>query len=173
MLTANALRPGGIYENMGAFDLYPFLSTLTMKDAPTSTATNQKLQLMQTPASAIPDSGVKTLIALGEIPASLRRPSMARALAEMELVVACGLLPWCKVGFRAPKPLLDRFFWGTHCFWGWPPTTAYLPRAVCAVGWGSAFGDGLGHWCWGFGPLRLAKNFPPWGKGAGAPIPVY
>ena len=93
MLTANALRPGGIYENMGAFDLYPFLSTLTMKDAPTSTATNQKLQLMQTPASAIPDSGVKALIALGEIPESLRRASMERALAEMDLVVACAQHP--------------------------------------------------------------------------------
>jgi anaerobic selenocysteine-containing dehydrogenase len=93
MLTANALRPGGIYENMGAFDLQPFLTTLSMKDAPTSTATKQKLQLMQTPASAIPDSGVKALICLGEIPESLRRVSMSASLDEMDLVVACAQHP--------------------------------------------------------------------------------
>lgn len=46
-LTANALRPGGIYEAIGAVDILPILVGLRTKSAPTSTVGGQPLLLMQ------------------------------------------------------------------------------------------------------------------------------
>ena len=46
-LTANALRPGGIYEAVGAVDILPALVGLRTKNAPASTVGGQPLLLMQ------------------------------------------------------------------------------------------------------------------------------
>ncbi|MEC7986272.1 MAG: molybdopterin-dependent oxidoreductase [Myxococcota bacterium] len=117
MITANALRPGGIYENIGGFDLYPFLTNLNMRDAPTSKATKHPVQLMQTPASAIPESDVNMLICLGDIPPALQRKSLKKALQGMELLVACDQSPnwiskWAHWRLPSTHPLeeSDSFF---------------------------------------------------------------
>ena len=46
-LTANALRPGGIYEAVGSVDILPVLVGLRTKNAPTNTVCGQPLLLMQ------------------------------------------------------------------------------------------------------------------------------
>ena len=45
-ITANMLRPGGVYENIGAFDLVPFYASMRMNSAPKS-ANGAPLLLMQ------------------------------------------------------------------------------------------------------------------------------
>ena len=51
-VTANLLRPGGLYENKGAFDLFGLLSHLPTEKAP-KTASGHPLLWMQAPATAL------------------------------------------------------------------------------------------------------------------------
>ena len=61
-LSANALRPGGIYESMGALDLLPLLVGLRTDNAPTSQTGGQPLILGTEPfISTAARNGTKIL----------------------------------------------------------------------------------------------------------------
>ena len=92
MATANALRPGGIYENIGAFDLYPALASLLMKDAPKQDALPSPL-LMQRSFGFLPESNVQGLLLLGSIPETMLRKSVQEAIQQMKLLVVCTRQP--------------------------------------------------------------------------------
>lgn len=54
-VTANALRPGGLYDHKAVFDLHFPLATVPSSSAPRSRTTNQPLFLLQAPAGALAD----------------------------------------------------------------------------------------------------------------------
>ena len=95
-VTANLLRPGGLYENSGAIDLFPVLSQMPTKRAPTTQISGHPLLLMQAPATAMPQeiSGgqVSALVSVGGNPVG-RLPQPERttsALRQLELLVYIG-----------------------------------------------------------------------------------
>ncbi|MAA77796.1 MAG: hypothetical protein CL916_00935, partial [Deltaproteobacteria bacterium] len=102
MVTANALRPGGNYENLGAFDLYPALASLLMNDAPQGTQEIPPPLLMQTSFGFLPQSNLSGLLLMGSIPESLLRPSMKEAIQNLELLV---------VGSRQPNWITEQADW--------------------------------------------------------------
>ena len=65
-VTANMLRPGGVYESTGAIDILPILALLRSDDAPKSQSHGQSLLLMQNMASQLLDEieagNISTLI---------------------------------------------------------------------------------------------------------------
>ncbi len=82
-VTANTLRPGGIYENPGLIDIQPLLSTIPTADAP-RTRTGHPLMLLQAPGTALseeiltPGEGqLRALITLSADPAG-RLPGQPR-----------------------------------------------------------------------------------------------
>ena len=95
MVTANALRPGGIFENQGAIDLQPIYVQLHSENAPKTRVGDHSLLLMQAPATRVldeitqeGDSQIKALIVIGE---PLQRLPQSQKLAEayqnLELLV--------------------------------------------------------------------------------------
>ena len=97
-VTANTLRPGGIYENPGLIDIQPLLSSVPTADAP-RTRTGHPLMLLQAPSTTLaeevltPGEGqLRALITLSADPAG-RLPGRARiheALDALELKIHLG-----------------------------------------------------------------------------------
>ena len=97
-VTANLLRPGGLYENCGAIDLFPVLSQMPTERAPTTQITGHPLMLMQAPATAMPDEirggEVRALVSVGGNPVG-RLPQPKRtteALTQLELFIHIGTI---------------------------------------------------------------------------------
>jgi anaerobic selenocysteine-containing dehydrogenase len=95
-VTANLLRPGGLYESRGAIDLFPVLTQMPTSRAPTTQITGHPLMLMQAPATAMPaeiaGETVQALITVGGNPAG-RLPDPERtteALRALSLLVCIG-----------------------------------------------------------------------------------
>jgi len=95
-VTANLLRPGGLFENEGMIDLFPLLAQLTSEKAPKTRATQYPLVLMQAPAAAMPteimDGPVRALISVSGNPVG-RLPSPRRtqdALQGLDVLVHIG-----------------------------------------------------------------------------------
>ena len=94
MLSANLLRPGGLYENAEGPDIFPFLSELGTSGAPRTVAGGHPLILMQAPVTGLADelhgSGrgeVRALLSFGELPAIAGR-RLHDAVGETELLVS-------------------------------------------------------------------------------------
>ena len=92
MATANALRPGGIYENIGAFDLYPALASLLMKDGPSQDSLPSPL-LMQQSFGLLPESNINGLLMLGSLPNTMLRASVKKTIQNLKLLVVCTRQP--------------------------------------------------------------------------------
>jgi anaerobic selenocysteine-containing dehydrogenase len=126
-LTANLLRPGGLFEAHGLLDLQPLLASFPTSQAPRSRVGDLPALLMQLPGTLLADeileSGegqLKALIALGDPLAELPQPGrLRRALEQLDLLVvaspvrspACELadyvLPTATPWERADVQLLD------------------------------------------------------------------
>lgn len=95
-VTANILRPGGLYENRGVIDLFHVLSQLKTDKAPRNPSTGSPLLLMQASAAAMPaeitDGALRGLIAVSGNPVGrLPGPTRTRdALNALELLVYIG-----------------------------------------------------------------------------------
>ncbi len=95
-VTANILRPGGLFENRGVVDMFPVLSQLATEKAPRTRVTGSPLLLMQASASVmcteIAEGPVRALISVSGNPLG-RLPSPDRtrqALRSLELLVCIG-----------------------------------------------------------------------------------
>ena len=95
-VTANILRPGGLYENRGAIDLFPLLSQIPSNKGPTTATTDHHLLLMQAPATALASEvlggPLRALITVGGNPQG-RLPSPQHtqaALDGLDLLVCIG-----------------------------------------------------------------------------------
>lgn len=95
-LTANTLRPGGLYEHVGVFDLHLALSAVPTATAPRTRVSQHPLLLLQAPATALaeevltPGEGqVRALICVGGDPvADLPETAKVReALGALDLLV--------------------------------------------------------------------------------------
>ena len=100
-VTANLLRPGGVYENRGAFDLYPFTKALSSAGAPKVDSGPAAL-LMQRPFTSLHDMSTSALLAFGEPPPIPQKEELIAKLRNMELVV---------VGSDSPSWLCDEADW--------------------------------------------------------------
>ncbi|MEC8193746.1 MAG: molybdopterin-dependent oxidoreductase [Myxococcota bacterium] len=95
-VTANVLRPGGLFELSGVVDLFPVLSQLESDKAPRTTATDYPLLLMQAPASLvaaeIADGPVRGLVSVNGNPVGrLPNPGRTReALGALDILVCIG-----------------------------------------------------------------------------------
>ncbi len=97
-VTANTLRPGGIYEHAGALDLHPLLASIPTADAPRTRTGGHPLLLMQAPATVLADEvltpgegQVRALVVVSGDPAG-RLPATGRvteALEALDLLVCC------------------------------------------------------------------------------------
>ena len=90
-ISANALRPGGIYENIGSIDLVPLLASLRSNDAPRSTVGQQPLLLMQNMGSQLLEEIEQGNIAVLIIAASdvqyPQRQRFFKALRSLECLI--------------------------------------------------------------------------------------
>ena len=89
MISANALRPGGIYENEGGLDIQPFLSTLLSDGSP---MVHQKhLQWMQSDVehvfASIRDQNISTLILTGDLPLHVTTQEHRKQLRQVENLI--------------------------------------------------------------------------------------
>ncbi len=96
-VTANLLRPGGVYDHEAPFDVYPLAAAARAKGAPRTRVADLPLVLMQAPGTLLPDEAltpregaVRALVAvdgdpLGRLPDPGRT---GRALDQLELLVA-------------------------------------------------------------------------------------
>lgn len=101
-LTANLMRPGGLYDPKGLVDLDPLLAALPSADAPPSRVSGVRPVLMQLPASLLAeevltpgDGQVKALVSIAGDPARTA-PGAARveqALAGLDLLVCLDVFP--------------------------------------------------------------------------------
>ena len=95
-VTANILRPGGIFENKGVFDLFPVLTQIRSEKAPKTGHTQYPLMLMQAPASALPQEinqgPLRALITVSGNPIGrLPDPKGTKAsIAALDLLVYIG-----------------------------------------------------------------------------------
>ena len=95
-VTANILRPGGLFENQGIVDMFPVLTQLGADKAPRTSASDYALLLMQAPASLMPieiEAGpVRALISVAGNPLGrLPDPDRTRsALESLDLLVCIG-----------------------------------------------------------------------------------
>lgn len=98
-VTANILRPGGLFENKGIIDLFPVLNQLKSDKAPKTDHTGYSLLLMQAPAAALPkeisNGPVRALISVSGNPLGrLPNPTnTAQSLGELDLLVWIGQHP--------------------------------------------------------------------------------
>jgi len=88
-LTANLLRPGGAYEAVGPIDLHPLMASFPASNAPDSPNSNSMKTLLQTPATAIADTDLKSMIVVGADPVtSLPSPKLVRdKLSQLDTLV--------------------------------------------------------------------------------------
>ena len=89
MISANALRPGGIYENEGGLDLQPFLATLLSQQSPQ--IHNKSLQWMQADVEdlflSIKNKDISTLILTGDLPLHLTTKEHQEQLRQVEHLI--------------------------------------------------------------------------------------
>jgi anaerobic selenocysteine-containing dehydrogenase/formylmethanofuran dehydrogenase subunit D len=95
-VTANVLRPGGLYENRGAFDLFPLMAQVPTEKAPKTSVGQHPLMWLQAPATAlckeIESGPVRALVTvngnpLGTLPGA---NTTRRALEKLDLLVCIG-----------------------------------------------------------------------------------
>ncbi len=91
-VTANILRPGGLYEGRGVFDLHLAISSVPVDGAPRTPATDSPLQLLQAPATRLVqeiEGGLRALVTVGGDPVRrLSGPARTRdALERLDLLV--------------------------------------------------------------------------------------
>jgi anaerobic selenocysteine-containing dehydrogenase len=91
-VTANTLRPGGLYEAKGLFDLHPAIASVPMEGAPKTTTSQAPLQLLQAPATHLLSElkgGLRALVTVSGDPVStLPAPEQTRtALGDLDLLV--------------------------------------------------------------------------------------
>ena len=95
-LTANTLRPGGLYEHQGFFDLHPMMAALPVEGAPRTRVHGFPLLMMQAPDAALVDEvltpgegQVRALICVSSDPARDLPGSrkVGEALAGLDLLV--------------------------------------------------------------------------------------
>jgi anaerobic selenocysteine-containing dehydrogenase len=92
-VTANILRPGGLFENKGIVDLYSILTQIRADKAPKAEGTDLPLTLMQAPGSAVSGSihngSLRALISVsGDPMGRLPKPSNTKeALDQLDLLV--------------------------------------------------------------------------------------
>jgi formate dehydrogenase len=96
-LTANLLRPGGLYESGGILDLHPLISSFPCHSAPRTRVSESPLLLLQAPGTALAqeilepgDAQLRALITVcgdpvQELPGRAR---VGRALDKLDLLVA-------------------------------------------------------------------------------------
>jgi len=95
-VTANILRPGGLFENKGVIDLFPVLTQIRANKAPKTDRTQYPLLLMQAPASALPQEisggSLRALISVSGNPLGrLPDPAGTRSsLDDLDLLVYIG-----------------------------------------------------------------------------------
>lgn len=95
MVSANALRPGGLFENQGSIDLQPIFAQLHSSSAPKTRLGQHPLMLMQAPGTSLEkeintegDGQLKALFVIGEPLRRLPQPSALRAAyPKLELLV--------------------------------------------------------------------------------------
>ncbi len=89
-VTANTLRPGGLYENRGPIDLFAALASIPMSGSPRTATTDTPLMLMQAPATHLlqelegrGDSRLRALISVSGNPVqTLAQPDRTRRALE-------------------------------------------------------------------------------------------
>ena len=95
-LTANTLRPGGLYEHRGFIDTHSVLAAMPIEGAPTTRVDNYPMLTLQAPETALPgdiltpgEGQVRALICVSGNPAgTLPAASHTRkALASLDLLV--------------------------------------------------------------------------------------
>jgi anaerobic selenocysteine-containing dehydrogenase len=108
-ITANALRPGGLYDHRGIIDLHVALSLLPQAEAPKVAGLDAPLLALQAPAAGLgaalragQGSRPRALICVEADPAGRLGPADQAALDGLELLVALA---------RAPSATLDRADW--------------------------------------------------------------
>ena len=107
-ITANALRPGGVYDHRGIIDLHIALSLLPQAEAPRVAGSPSPLVALQAPASALAAAmqgggrAPRALISIEADPFGRAGPADRAALEGLELVVALA---------RAPSATVDRADW--------------------------------------------------------------
>ena len=95
-VTANILRPGGLFENKGVLDLFPILTQLRSDKAPRTRSSQYPLLLMQAPATSLHKEALsgplQALISVSGNPIGrLPNPEKTReALARLDLHVYIG-----------------------------------------------------------------------------------
>jgi formate dehydrogenase len=98
-LTANLLRPGGLYECQSPIDLHPILASIPTQQAPRTRVAGAPLMMMQAPATLLPDEiltpgegQIRALLNIAGAPMD-RLPARSRtrsALAQLDLLVHMG-----------------------------------------------------------------------------------
>lgn len=90
-VTANILRPGALYESLGAIDIMPFLSMVHTSSAPKNTVGGQPLLIMQNMSSQllemIEKKEIKVLIVAAEELFFPQKDRLYNALGQLELLV--------------------------------------------------------------------------------------
>ena len=90
-VTANVLRPGGLYEHAGMVDLHPILTTVPSARAPKAPGAPQGLVRMQAPASAlgpaIQGGTLRALISVAGNPLAGAAADLKGGLAGLDLLV--------------------------------------------------------------------------------------
>ena len=97
-LSANLLRPGGLYEASGLLDLQTLVASFPTDQAPRGRVGGLPSLLLQQPATLLADEilqggegQVKALICLGDPTAELPQPErLRRALSELDLLIYVG-----------------------------------------------------------------------------------
>lgn len=173
-LTANLLRPGGLFEGKGLLDLQPLLASFPTAQAPRSRVSGHPALLLQLPGTLLAEeisSGgegqLRALIALGDPLGELPRPGhLRRALGALDLLVAVApthnattaladyVLPAVSPWERADVQLLDhsalpvRFIQAVPA--AVPPRGESRPIAQILAGLFAAMGPPLlgGPWGW-------------------------
>jgi anaerobic selenocysteine-containing dehydrogenase len=108
-ITANALRPGGLYDHRGIIDLHVALGLLPQAEAPRVGGLDAPLLALQAPAAGLPAAlragpaaRPRALICVEADPAGRWGPADQAALDGLELVVALT---------RAPSATVERADW--------------------------------------------------------------
>jgi len=170
-VTANVLRPGGLYENKGTFDLFPVLTQFPTDKAPKTSAGQHPLLWLQAPATALSkeilDGPVRALVTVNGNPlGKLPSPSTTRqALHKLDLLVHIGraeddtakeadwVLPAAHPWEQANLGLHDNAILPFHgAVWSAalvPPRNRAKPEEQILAELYQAFRPGLLHSVWG------------------------
>lgn len=131
-ITANLLRPGGLYDHRGVLDLHLPMSLVPAAEAPRLRSTDRPLLALQAPAGALPAelrlSGagrLRALIAVEGDPVGHFGPSDQAAFDGLDLLISLS---------RSPSPTDDRADWVLPVLHPWERadielfSAALLPR---------------------------------------------